>query len=1183
MAASTLLAADAAVSGEEPRGVLAQPIEVRSWRVEDGLLLAPHQMTAQDRDGFLWMAGAHEGLFRFDGVTFTPTGSDLLTPVDYPGGRDITSLAAGESGLWIGTAHTGLWSLRAGRWKQFTTKDGLSDDHVTSLSIDGQGDLWVGTSDGLNRVHGTLIAAYRLIDGIPSSPISATLRDRQGRVWVGTRDGDLLRKQGERFEVIPRLAGWGPEAINALCETRDGAVWVGHWCGGLARIQDDDIRVYREREGLKGAVVLALAEDRWGSVWVGARGGLFVLDKATKSERGLIRKLNGETTFSLFRDHEGTIWAGTPSGLDQYHDWRLPVYGKVHGLTDGDIASVEPAQGGGVWAAVADGGVVLFKDGKVKTRIDAALGLTYNEATAIHQSRDGSLWIGTWGHGVNRFANGKVAPYPPYDVNTTDIVRSILEDRNGDLWVGTWGKGLRHYHEGKATTWTTLDGLADDRVRVLVEDGDAIWIATHGGLNHYQRGRLTRYTTREGLSENSIFALHKGADGSLWIGTWGSGLNRLKDGRIRVYTTREGLPYDTICSILEDGQGGLWLGGVRGISRVRLAEFDALDRGQVGLLGGVVLGKSEGMRSAQCNRGTQPAACRTAEGRLWFATIRGLVMIDPERLPAPPSPPRAFVLAVEEQERPLDAHAAASLTHGPRELAFHYTTSSLLAPEKVRFQYKLQGFNGEWIEAGTERLARFSNLPPGCYTFQVRARHGDGSWGPTAMAFPLEIAPALHQTTWFRGLVACLCLSVIALGVRLRMVRVRAHERMLEDLVEERTALARAAQETAEQASSAKDRFLAVLSHELRTPLTPVLLSVGCLLEDALDPELREQLEMIKRNIQLEARLVDDLLDLSKIERGHLHLDIKVVDVHEAIERAIDVCYSELECAGLVLSISLRAQTHHVRADFARLMQLFWNLIRNAVKFTPVGGAMSITTQSVGALEGDSSPILVVEFRDSGIGIEPHLLERIFDPFEQADPTGRGRRAGLGLGLAISRWVAESIGGKLTAESAGVGRGATFRLELPAVVRVEQSREAPAILEPLESPRDLSILVVEDNLDTLRYLKVVLERLGHGVTATASLAEARLAVSNSSFDLLVCDIQLPDGSGLDLMRELADSSTLVGVALSGFGTEDDLAESKNAGFDLHLVKPIVAEELELALSSLSPLLRRSSLAHFADA
>ncbi len=1172
------------VVGEEPRGVLALPLKVKSWRVEDGIPLAPTLMIAQDHAGFLWLAGEHEGLYRFDGKTFTPTGTDFYSPVAYPGRRDITSLAAGGSGLWLGTFNSGLWRFLDGQWKQFTTADGLCDDHVTALALDAHGDLWVGTSSGLNRLHGLTITAYRVAEGIPSACITSIVRDRKGTVWVGTRDGDLLKKRADRFEVVPRLPGWGPDQILAMLETRDGAVWVGPWCGGLARFQDDDVRVYGRDDGLDDNQVIALEEDRWGSAWIGARGGLFILKKSSKTARGVVRRVNSELTSSLFRDREGTIWAGTPTCLHEYHDWRLRVFGEHQGLTDRDIVSVEPAQGGGVWASLDSRGIVKLKDGKVAERIDRTRGLTYNSATTLCQSRDGTPWLGTWGHGVNRLVNGQVIPFPQYGVNAHDIVRSIIEDRAGDFWVGTWGKGLRRYHDGKATTFTTADGLADDRVRVLEQDDDGIWIATDGGLNRFAGGRLTQFTTREGLSENSIFALHKGSDGSLWIGTWGGGLDRIKDGRISVYTTRDGLPCDTICSILEDGQGGLWFGSVSGVFRVRLTEFDLLDRGAIGALGVLPLGESEGMLSAECNRGTQPSACRTGDGMLWFATTRGLVMIDPERLPEPPPPPRTFVLAIEEQQQhPLDKVAAANLTHGQRELTFRYTTSSLVAPEKVRFQYKLDGFNSDWIEAGTERLARFSNLPAGRFQFQARARQGDGVWGPVAMAFPLEIAPAVYQTTWFRVLVVCLGLGVVAIGVRLRVIRLIAHERMLEALVEERTALARAAQEAAEQASSAKDHFLAVLSHELRTPLTPVLLSVGCLLEDTDDPELREQLEMIMRNIQLEARLVDDLLDLSRIELGSLHLDIKVVDVHEAIDRAIGVCHGEVDSARLILSTSLRAKTHHVRADFARLMQLFWNLIRNSVKFTPPGGRITITSQSMGAIDDGSSPLLVVEFRDTGIGIEPHLLERIFDPFEQADPTGRGRRAGLGLGLAISRWVAESIGGRLTALSPGVGQGATFRLELPAFISLEQSSEDSSSRETLESPTALDILVVEDNLDTLRYLKIVLERFGHRVVAAASLAEARQASITGVFDLLLCDIQLPDGSGISLMREFGVSRRLVGIALSGFGTEDDLAESRRAGFSLHLVKPIVADELEQALRSLTPLLRSDRVTELTDA
>ncbi len=400
----------------------------------------------------------------------------------------------------------------------------------------------------------------------------------------------------------------------------------------------------------------------------------------------------------------------------------------------------------------------------------------------------------------------------------------------------------------------------------------------------------------------------------------------------------------------------------------------------------------------------------------------------------------------------------------------------------------------------------------------------------------------------------------------------------------------RVAKELAEAASRAKDRFLAVLSHELRTPLTPTLIAVSSMLESKPDPALLPALEMIRRNIELEARLIDDLLDLSRIVRGRLRLDLEIVDMHQVIRRAVEICRDEVLVAGLVVLTDLKARHHHVMADHARILQVAWNLIHNAVKFTPYDGRLTIRTTNEPGPSGpagpdgaDLAPHLIVEFEDSGIGIAPEVLARIFDAFEQGQDDMRGRSRGLGLGLAISRSLARMMGGRLTATSAGPEQGSTFRLELttvpaPAVTTATgrgTTRPATPPASPRESP--LRILLVEDNQDTLRFLATVLRRRGHEVVTADCLAAARAAVKGpkARFDLLLSDIELPDGNGLQLMRELAARENWLGIAMSGFGTEEDLQLSRAAGFFDHLTKPIDLNHLDAVIERATSQVRES--------
>jgi signal transduction histidine kinase/DNA-binding NarL/FixJ family response regulator len=579
------------------------------------------------------------------------------------------------------------------------------------------------------------------------------------------------------------------------------------------------------------------------------------------------------------------------------------------------------------------------------------------------------------------------------------------------------------------------------------------------------------------------------------------------------------------------------------------------------------------MRSAQCNRGTQPSGYRTANGRLWFATINGMVMIDPREVPSPPAAPTAVVeqvfnSGVLSREDPS--------TGGGLDIEFRYTAPSFLNPEIIRFSYKLDGYHDDWIFADTHREARFSNLPPGSYTFKVRAAKDDGVWGAESHSVRMSITPLFIHTTWFL-MVCILATSALAvLAYRVRTVRRRIRERELVVLVACRTAEARAAQEAAEQANRAKNRFLAVLSHELRTPLTPVLLSVGSLLDKQLPAEAHEQLDMIRRNIELESRLVDDLLDVSRIERGHLRLEFELVDVHQAIRRALEVCDDEIRRNGLEVILNLRAQEHHVRGDYARLIQVFWNLIRNAAKFTAPSGTLTIHSRADSSTNGLGGTRVIIEFCDTGVGIDPHQLGRIFDPFEQGSDLPRDRRGGLGLGLAICRAVAEAHGGRLTAESAGRGLGSTFRLELEASpAPATRPTPSPRVDNSPRCPGGLRILLVEDNVDTLRYLGMILCMRGHEIVQAATLCAAREAIAAGTFDLLISDIELPDGTGLELMRELR-SRGVPGIALSGYGSTDDVQLSQDAGFALHLIKPIVADTIDAAIARVAKLPQRVS-------
>jgi PAS domain S-box-containing protein len=379
------------------------------------------------------------------------------------------------------------------------------------------------------------------------------------------------------------------------------------------------------------------------------------------------------------------------------------------------------------------------------------------------------------------------------------------------------------------------------------------------------------------------------------------------------------------------------------------------------------------------------------------------------------------------------------------------------------------------------------------------------------------------------------------------------------------------AKEAAVEANQAKDKFLAVLGHELRTPLTPVLASVSAMLDDPASsgpdgPDwpaevVRDTLSMIRRNVELETRLISDLLDVSRVERGQLRLQLERIDMHDAIRQGLEICRDEVLVSGLDIRLELDANEHEVDADHARLLQIVWNLIHNAAKFSAADSRLTIRSYNV--TRDQSGTLLVVEFHDTGVGIEPETLPKIFDAFEQGTTEARRRLGGLGLGLAISRSIAEAHGGSLTAASPGRGQGSTFRLELEAVVTSLQSEvsEPDPVVATKWTPR--SILLIEDNPDTLLFLMTLLRHRGYQVTTATRVDQALELAKEGNFDIVISDIELPDGSGLDIMRSLRGK--VVGVAVSGFGSDSDIELSLDAGFSSHITKPLDFARLEAAI------------------
>jgi signal transduction histidine kinase len=365
---------------------------------------------------------------------------------------------------------------------------------------------------------------------------------------------------------------------------------------------------------------------------------------------------------------------------------------------------------------------------------------------------------------------------------------------------------------------------------------------------------------------------------------------------------------------------------------------------------------------------------------------------------------------------------------------------------------------------------------------------------------------------------------------------------------------------TVEAANRTKDNFLAMLSHELRTPLTPVLAALDALKSGPHPPsEVDAALAMMRRNIELERQLIDDLLDLTRITKDKMQLEFEPIDAHQAVRNVLEMCASEAHAKKLRVQLDFHATDFRVMADPAKFQQIIWNLFKNAIKFTGENGAITISSAN------HLPYILTLSVGDTGLGIEPEVMERIFNPFEQGERSFQRRFGGLGLGLTISKSLAQAHGASLIAKSEGAGRGATFLLTMKTA-ELDEASAKPRALDAQAPPGGLRILLVDDHPDTCAALERLLQLRGHSVTTAHDMRGAIELANGSSFDLLISDVGLPDGNGMDLIRSLRSQQPIRGIAISGFGMDTDIRKSVEAGFSEHLVKPVTLEKLEAAIA-----------------
>ncbi len=723
---------------------------LEQWTDENGLPQNSIFAILQTSDGYIWLA-TEEGVVRFDGVTFTVFDSSNTTAITKPNARCL--FEDSQKNLWIGTTGGGVLLYKNNTFTSFNEKDGLSSMVIRGIQEDKGGNIWIGTDGGgvcrLNTKNNK-ISVFTVKDGLPDNEIKSLYFDSRGNLWMGTPKGLCLFKNN-RF-ITYNLDGDNNSA-TAIYEDSKKNLWVGTM-GSLYLFQNNEFIKQGNGIDINGMEFNCLFEDTGQNLWLATRDHGLI-----RFQNGVLARLDNQNAFaenwilSVKEDREGSLWVGTSAnGLYRLKDDKFSAITNREGLPDNIVFSVFEDSRGYIWMGT-NSGLCRYKDG-VLTSFTTRDGLSHNVVDTITEDQEGNIWVGT-DKGLNKLRHTENGIVKLKEYLADQYIPAILQDGTGQVWAGTL-VGAFKINDTKPELFSTAQGLATPFVNLIHEDRQGnLWFSTlRGGIAKCAKakdGKVTGFTTKQGLAADSLNCVYEDQSGTLW---WGSnnGVSRFAKDTFFSFNERHGLFNDNVYRILEDAQGNLWMSSNKGIFRVRKGDLNALADGKLDNIKNIksmAYGKEDGMRSSECNGGYQGAGCKTRDGRLWFPTMKGVVVIDPQRIKTNRVVPPVHIEKVLLDGVAADLGQPIVIQPGTKRLELHYTALSFFVAKNVKFKYRLEGYDEDWLDAGTRRAAWYTNLDGGTYSFQVIACNDDGLWNLTGTAITIKVIPPIWKTWWF--------------------------------------------------------------------------------------------------------------------------------------------------------------------------------------------------------------------------------------------------------------------------------------------------------------------------------------------------------------------------------------------------------------------------------------------------
>jgi signal transduction histidine kinase/ligand-binding sensor domain-containing protein/CheY-like chemotaxis protein/HPt (histidine-containing phosphotransfer) domain-containing protein len=1076
-----------------PAATDGPPLILEHLTTQDGLPQGTVMDTLQDASGFVWL-GTQDGLVRYDGHELVRYAYSRNQRSELPGNFINRIVEDSNHDLWIAIKDAGVarWNRASDRFTVYrhdpANPGSLASDSARSVLVDAHGRIWIGSTDAgvdvLEPATGRITHLRHSADpdSLSDDRVYTLASDREGTVWVGTAAG-LDGWQPERNGFSHALGG---SQISQVLEDQGGTLWVGTFDGGLDRIERDGRVVQRFRHdpkrpnSLSNDDIRALLQDHAGHLWIGTTDGLDLLDRSTgrfshyRHDKGDPTSLRDSYVQSLYEDATGVIWIGTrEGGVSRWNprSWELGGY-RPDWLSGRDVTAFADAPNNKVWIASMGGGLWQFDgDSGEAVDLDTIVGrpnaLGDRRVMALRQDRNGALWIGTMTSGLRKLsANGRLESVPVKRGDAHSLrdggIMTIFESRSGALWIGTHDGGVNVLDPATGLVRQLPYGASQPgaisaaAASAIAEDANGdFWIGTDGGGLDLAGPdgsviQVFRHDANDpsSLPANTVYALAVDAKGRVWVGTDGGGLAQVVGSaaapaaiRFQVASRDDGLSSDTIYGVLPDASGQIWLSGNAGLMR-----FDPDTRAVK------TFHREHGVQGEEFNFG---AYQRLRDGRLCFGGPGGFNLFDPAHLSADRLAPRLALTRLEvlgvavPSTTPYWLRDRIVVDHRASVISLDFGALDFISPKRNRLAYRMAGLTDHWIDLGTQHRITLTNLDAGDHVLEVRAANADSVWSETPLRLTIHREPAPWKAPWAYASYALAALIVIAyvlLRQRRKFRQVVAARERLESEVALRTRELLDSNRQLAEAARAKSDFLDRMSHELRTPMNGVVGMTELLTRTPLSSMQTRLTQTIRSSAQVLLQIVNDLLDLSKIQAGKIQLESLPIDLTVLLEECTGLFMAAAESKRIELIVCPALLEHgSLVGDPLRLRQIVMNLIGNAVKFTSQGEV--VVRADVHCVQPDQATVRI-SVTDTGIGMDAATISRIFEPFTQADESTSRRFGGSGLGLAICRELAELLGGSISVDSQPQV-GSTFTVSLPLVLKAAQARPAAAPLPQL--------------------------------------------------------------------------------------------------------------------------------------